>query len=350
MRHVDRRFHFGYRALLYALSLKRPHAGNGVKKLSAWIRTHLKTCRVDAAGNIHIDLRKEPSNRTLFVAHMDTVHKEDGANRYRISGDLIHACAGVPLGADDAAGIGVLMHLIDSNVHAYYIFTQGEEVGGIGAKFIREHQSQWLTQFDRAIAFDRKDTSSVITHQGMRPCCSQQFGESLVDALNGSGLLYMTDDTGSYTDTAEFCDVIAECTNISVGYFAEHTPKERLSRGHFLALCEAATKIDWDALPVVRDPAKPGDEYWFDTFDDDPFFELEFALQDALRGRRMRLIELLIDMYPRSDRSLARQVWQRARLNSAVLEEALQMLKCGFSDPYDTLFFIIDAMESAMPT
>jgi len=35
------------------------------------------------------------------------------------------------------------------------------------------------------------------------------------------------DDGGVYTDSAEFVDIIEECTNLSVGYFSEHTTSEK---------------------------------------------------------------------------------------------------------------------------
>ena len=37
---------------------------------------------------------------------------------------------------------------------------------------------------------------------------------------------YKKDEGGVYTDSAEFTDIIPECTNISVGYYKEHTVNE----------------------------------------------------------------------------------------------------------------------------
>jgi putative aminopeptidase FrvX len=56
------------------------------------------------------------------------------------------------LGADDGAGCAMLMHLIHSGVPAYYIFTVGEEKGGIGATWLAKHKPDLLKQFDRAKA------------------------------------------------------------------------------------------------------------------------------------------------------------------------------------------------------
>jgi hypothetical protein len=71
-------------------------------------------------------------------------------------------------------------------------------------------------------------------------------------ALCDRGMLFMPDDTGVYTDTAEFIDFIPECTNISVGYDMEHSERETLDMDHFLQLCKVVPKINWEALPTVR--------------------------------------------------------------------------------------------------
>jgi hypothetical protein len=148
----------------------------------------------------------------------------------------------------------MLLHLLKSNVPAYYIFTRGEECGGIGAGHLAEHHKDLLAEFDRAVAFDRRGTSSVITHQMVGRTCSDKFAEALSDALGTDTLMYAPDDTGSYTDTAEFIGVIPECTNISVGYEREHSANETLNLDHFLDLLNHVATINWDTLPVDRDP------------------------------------------------------------------------------------------------
>ena len=109
---------------------------------------------------------------------------------------------------------------------------------------------------DRAIAFDRRGTDSVISYQGFSRCCSDTFGDALARELNDNGdnFFYSVDPTGVYTDTAEFTDLISECTNISVGYDNEHTTKECLDVTHYHALAKAVLAINWDALPTERDP------------------------------------------------------------------------------------------------
>lgn len=232
---------------------------------------------IDSAGNLHYDLCSDRSHRTLFVAHTDTVHHKGGTNRYALMPDSVHA-VDQPLGADDAAGVAILCTMIEYGIPGYYIFTRGEECGGRGSKYLANEWDETLEQFDRAIAFDRRGTSDVITHQFGGECCSNEFAEALSDALNASdSLLYMPSDRGVYTDTAEFTELIPECTNISAGYFAEHSDQEWLDLNHWRALRDACLMIEWDALPTVRqlyveevyvDPFQAFDP----EFDDPDFF------------------------------------------------------------------------------
>ena len=238
------------------LSYCRPHGSSTEKQ---FISRFLLSCHPatyqDGFGNIHLDLRADKSHRTLFVGHTDTVHRRAGFQRVLFDKtSQTFTTTGECLGADDGAGLLVLLHLIASNVPAYYIFTRCEERGGQGAKHLLDYHSDLLCEFDRAIAFDRKGTSSVITHQGWGRCCSDEFADALCDALDGPDLMYAPDDTGVYTDTAEFVDLIPECTNVSVGYFNEHRPIESLDGAHLLALMEQVTRIEWDQLPTARDP------------------------------------------------------------------------------------------------
>lgn len=264
---------FAFATLHRALSLKRPHGGAGVQALIQYLAAHLPDVRVDGFGNLHIDTRSEARHRTLFVAHLDTVHHKDGANHYKNDGKTLTANDDV-LGADDGVGIAILAHLIQSAVPAYFVFTQGEECGGLGAKHLARQHSELLSNFDRAIAFDRRGTSDVITHQAGRRCSSDAFAEGLSNVLNAAGMLYMPSSEGIYTDTAEFMDVIPECTNLSCGYFREHSKDERLDLAHFKSLLTAVTLVDWDALPTSRNPL---------DFEDG-FSDVGFGLYGSLGG------------------------------------------------------------------
>ena len=65
-------------------------------------------------------------------------------------------------------------------------------------------------------------------------------------------LYYKPDDTGVYTDSAEFVDSIPECTNISVGYQSEHTFRESQDLYHLNKLAQACLDVEWEKLPTKR--------------------------------------------------------------------------------------------------
>lgn len=353
--------------------MKRPHATRSVEEFTDWLSSHAPKKYAlhrsyDSAGNLHIDARVDPTSRTLFVAHVDTVHRDCGPNKIRKTQGMWYA-DGACLGADDGAGCAILMHLLAASVPGYYIFTQGEERGGIGAKFLADHCPELLGEFDRAIAFDRRGIDSVITHQGWGRCCSDDFASALSAELCADGvLMYLGDDTGVYTDTAEFTALIPECTNISVGYYNEHSDRETLDIHHFTALAAAVVKIKWDALPTVRDPKyveplpiidswKPKygttswDGAWKDSWMDyastntqTTYSEAEW-LEDALRDAKLGMYRDLLDMiaeaaYP-EDPDMALKFLNKKMLTDDVLDVALE--QCYAFDADTVLLGLFDS-------
>lgn len=215
---------------------------------------------VDGFGNIHLDLRgTKNKSETLFSCHVDTVHNKDGTQSVlydNIRNELFideedSSC----LGADDGVGVFIMLHMIDRRVPGYYIFHRGEEVGGLGSNWILKNKPDLLKQFKRAVAFDRKGTNDVINYQ-RGVCASNEFCKALAKALNDStpSFLYAP-ARGVYTDTANYTSIIPECSNISVGYYAQHSKNEHVDLQHLLLLLNAVVKIDWETLPTHRDPA-----------------------------------------------------------------------------------------------
>ena len=368
-----------YKTLHRALSLMRPHNSMGSIMFTEWLIDRLPERLRDAAwqdtaGNVHIDNRTHDGHKTLFVAHVDTVHRKTGANKVRKTTSTWYA-DGAALGADDGVGCALLMHMMHAAVPGYYIFTQGEECGGIGSKHIAREYPLLLAEFDRAIAFDRKGTDSVISHQGYGRCCSDAFADALAAELNATDetLMYSADSTGVYTDTAEFTDIIPECTNVSCGYMYEHSDREQLDMIHFDLLAEAVLVIDWDALVTDRDPTIPdpddvfvGNSWWanykdgkgssfMDTHDgaaivpwgsDDSAVMLdedEFlyeCLLDAQQGFLTGVITLMAkSVYP-EEPDLAVKFIDRKKLTDEVITMAIGM--CGHNDVDSILCTLFD--------
>jgi hypothetical protein len=203
----------------------------------------------DKHGNYYYKIGE---SRTAFTSHLDTACKDQVDVVHVFDGKTIKTNGKSILGADDKAGVTILLYMIEKKVPGLYCFFFGEEVGCIGSG-LASTDSQFLS-YDRMIAFDRRGTTSIITHQSSKRCCSDKFGKELANRLNQYGMSMITDDTGVYTDSAEFISVIPECTNISVGYYSEHTHTENQDISHLIKICNAVTKIDWESLPIVRDP------------------------------------------------------------------------------------------------
>lgn len=293
--------------LTKALSVKRKHGTVSEAAYVAALAARIKPTLIDGAGNLHLD-KRVGNTTTLFVAHTDTISKGEGWNPIVKNGEWWNSAPNSTLGSDDGAGIALLLHLIDSGVPGYYIFCRAEEIGGQGSSYLANEHSELLKQFDRAIAFDRKGFSDVITHQMYGRCCSDEFATALATALCTEEMIYCPDDTGVFTDTANFTDYITECTNCSVGYFDEHSEKERLNITHLQRLAAQIVLIDWEALPTVARPKElpPKTSYgadwdspskhWnrpFDTAPDDADDNDLDALYEALDAATYREFEPL---------------------------------------------------------
>ena len=186
-------------------------------------------------------------SRTIFASHLDTVSKESTTVTHTFDDYMIGTDGKTTLGADDKAGVTVMLHLMKNNIPGLYYFFIGEEVGCIGSGLASSMSiKDFKGNYDRIISFDRRGTDSVITYQSSTRCCSDDFADSLARQLNLSGMKYKKDEGGVYTDSAEFTDIIPECTNISVGYYKEHTVNETQDIQHLEDLSMACLLVDWE--------------------------------------------------------------------------------------------------------
>ena len=260
--------------LVSILRTKRAHTSAGDINFRLWLHAYLeqitgKKPQIWEEGCVVV--QTDTKSDTLFSCHMDTVHSNAESNgsfqdlAYDPTfGHIVLAPGSTSgcLGADDGAGIYVLLRMIESKVPGSYIFHTGEERGGIGATAMLAKRKDWLDNFSRAIAFDRavqqQDSPEVICSQGGVPCASLQFGGALVDALNAHSALFADDwvisHKGTFTDTKVYRGVIPECVNLGVFYARQHSPQEFLDVAHLESLVTAACKIKWDDLKATRKP------------------------------------------------------------------------------------------------
>lgn len=205
----------------------------------------------DSYGNYHLQIGDAP--KVLWSCHTDTVTRKEGRQNVQWIGKgilgLHNGKPGSCLGADDGCGVWLCMEMIKAEKPGYYIFHRDEEIGGLGSSYLKNNAEYIPETIQMAIAMDRAGTGDVITHQGFSRCCSQEFAEALASQL-GAG--WRPDDTGVFTDTANYVGIIPECTNLSVGYEANHGPRETLDVNHVVKLRQLLLDLDVDALPIVR--------------------------------------------------------------------------------------------------
>lgn len=258
-----------------------PRSHNSPEELAftAWLKNHITTelkriVEPHSEGAFSVTIPSDkvrvvdsvstfiPST-TLFSCHVDTVDQKmmDSATRKKLTYDpgfgtiaLDSTSAGNCLGADDSAGIWLMLKMIEAGTPGTYLFHRGEEVGGISARAIASKETLWLGQFQAAVAFDRKDNGDIVTVQGGLRCASPKFASRLGGMLDAFGFQYKESTTGSYTDVKDYRGLIAEVVNLSCGYDSAHSRNETLDYAHLHALAEALPKVEWESLPVDRDP------------------------------------------------------------------------------------------------
>lgn len=219
-----------------------------------------KNIKLDQFGNYFLEIGK---TTTMFTSHLDTASYDKSVVRHVIKGDLILTDGSTILGADDKAGVTIMLYMIKNKVPGLYYFFLGEERGCIGSSKLKNVFKNIYPQITKVISFDRRGKGSIITHQSYGRTASDEFAIDLSNKLNslGFGFNYQPDPTGIYTDSNQFAGIVSECTNISVGYQSEHTRSENQSISHLENLCKAAIKIDWESLVVSRDFTK-NDDPW----------------------------------------------------------------------------------------
>lgn len=201
----------------------------------------------DGCGNYYI---KIGDSKTIFTCHMDTACGRYQKVNHIINGNMISTDGTTVLSGDDKNGMTILLYMIYRKVPGTYYFFQGEESGMVGAHCILRSDREFFAEFDRMVSFDRRAYHSVITHQIGRRGCSEQFALDLAGKLNEHGFNYRPDSTGIFTDSAAFINFIPEVTNLSVGYFNEHSHSERTDIAFLEKLARAACKIKWEELPI----------------------------------------------------------------------------------------------------
>lgn len=255
--------------LLEMLTYKRP-AGSATELEFIHLYIDKLDPFIDGYGNRWIQVG-DGDPKIMWSSHTDTVHHFEGRQHIIRNGTMVtaktHSNKGNKmtncLGADDTVGVWLMLQMIKAGVEGLYVFHREEEVGGGGSSWAAKNAKAMFEGVKFAIALDRAGYTNVITHQGFSRCCSDEFARSLSAAL-GNG--FKPDDSGVFTDTANYTDVIGECTNLSVGYFNQHGPREALDIDFALELRDILISADFSNLVFKREPGEiDPDDYAFDT-------------------------------------------------------------------------------------
>ena len=280
---------------LYAqlISTLRPAGGEEELRMKHFIAEFAagRCRRVDYhLGNVVVEVGDDRA--TMFTCHVDTANHRPhaGPNWHMDDKGIMRTDGKSNLGADDASGIYIMLRMIEAGVPGDYYFFHSEEVGGIGSQMLADYEGARLSRYKRAVAFDRCGTGSIITHQMGERCCSDVFANELSTRLRqiDKTLTYYGDNTGVFTDTANFMDFIPECTNISVGYYDEHTVRERQDVPHLEKLVEACIEVSWSNLPTVRDPSAEPEPEIISTSE-------WVAMHDMVRDNPDLITDMLVD-------------------------------------------------------
>ena len=303
--------------LFNILEVQRP---SGSLSEENWVTNNLLSiagAAQDEYGNVFVQVSMDKST-TMFSCHTDTVHPKphaDFKNKLVIDPMTNHLFTDhkSQLGADDGTGIWFMLAMIEAKVPGLYAFHRDEEVGGLGSSESAIINKEWLEalNIDRCIAFDRHNYEDVITHQGTR-CASDEFAQALSNELNITpGFKFKPCDTGVFTDSANYTHMIPECTNLSVGYWSQHTIKETQDVGFAEKLLARLLQIDWEALPTSRDVTD--NDYSFDDHNYGYFDRGAYDMLELCEEHPVEVAEILED-YGVTVQELREQIDQKLDL------------------------------------
>ena len=233
--------------LVEMLSYKRPAFSEKEKEfVNKYIMPCHSSAYMDGYGNVIVDTCINPN--TMFSCHTDTVDLVDGHREviHDYDLDILFAKDDI-LGADDGTGVFIMLEMIKHNIPGRYIFHREEENYCAGSSWLMGNTPNVLKGLDKAIAFDRMGTGDVITHMLSRKCVTNKFANALCETLNCDNYSFEP-VKGVFTDTVMYSEVIPNCTNISVGYFNQHTKDEFQDLLFLNSLIDKIKKIDWQLL------------------------------------------------------------------------------------------------------
>ncbi|WP_413299795.1 M20/M25/M40 family metallo-hydrolase [Bacillus sp. 1P10SD] len=215
---------------------------------------------VDRAGNVLAEktYRGGHGPTILLNAHLDTVYELEEDRKILKNGTIWFSSKGI-LGADDRAGVAIILHLAEHLYHSSLsgkvkiIFSVEEECGLVGARQVDDY---FLWGTDAAIVVDRRGNGDIVTScGGIFPFCHQDYGAFFEKVAVEERLSGWTATMGGSSDTRIWAEHGIQSVNLSAGYKNEHTEEELLDVKacyHTTKLLEGVFKRGNELKDVIR--------------------------------------------------------------------------------------------------
>jgi hypothetical protein len=160
----------------------------------------------DEFGNLFI---KIGDSDVMFTSHLDTATSALTEVKHVFDGKIIKTDGKSILGADDKAGVTIMLYMIEKKIPGLYYFFLGEEVGCVGSRKVAASQKEnKIEGINKVVSFDRRGTTSVITYQDIEhleklaKACAKVDWKSLPTERDPSKTEYRT--YGSYYGSSSY--------------------------------------------------------------------------------------------------------------------------------------------------
>ena len=181
------------------------------KQLKQYLHTELKKLGYNPINKKGF-LYAEGSAPVLLIAHLDTVHTKT-PNTFLYSKDKRFISSIEGIGGDDRCGIYIILEIAKN--HKYHIlFTEDEEIGGIGADLFTKGNIK--PDVNYIIELDRKGSNDCVFYDDEN-LDFQRF-------INSFGF---KTEFGSFSDISMIAPKLGiSAVNLSCGYFNAHSLRE----------------------------------------------------------------------------------------------------------------------------
>lgn len=214
-----------------------------------FLQSILPNTYLDSYTNLHCEIGQ---SNTLFVSHLDNYCETVKKVSHKFDNEFVLTDKTTILGADNKAGVSVLVSMIAKKIPGHYVFFRAEELGCVGSLDFKKNNYKGLMKYNKCIAFDRKGYSDIVYCQNDINTASLEFSNILSNEFSKFSNIKYKATEGGVTDSGSFKYLIPECINLSVGFFANHTVLEKQNLAFLQQLANTVCKIDWENLPTFR--------------------------------------------------------------------------------------------------